>query len=175
MKSRFILSAGLLLTLAAMAGVTAARAQDDAKYPRFGLFEAVGYQASSSAPFVFEGKPIGHHAVWTLQVGPLDSSEFAAIPGDAFFGGAACKAEHSQALLTTEDGSTLTVSVYGIRCEPSDTPGAHFTHGVYSILGGTGVFKKVRGGTGSISFDAPGDGSVTAHIAGNHCPNSPVR
>jgi len=33
MKSRFILSAGLLLTLAAMAGVTAARAQDDAKYP----------------------------------------------------------------------------------------------------------------------------------------------
>ena len=169
MKSRFILSAGLLLTLAAMAGVTAARAQDDAKYPRFGLFEAVGYQASSSAPFVFEGKPIGH------QVGPLDSSEFAAIPGDAFFGGAACKAEHSQALLTTEDGSTLTVSVYGIRCEPSDTPGAHFTHGVYSILGGTGAFKKVRGGTGSISFDAPGDGSVTAHIAGNHYPNSPVR
>jgi hypothetical protein len=80
MKLRFIGMAGLWTAVLAM--VTALPAQDDHK-PRFGAFEAAGYQASSSAPFVFEGKPIGHHAVWTCKSVPwtaVSSPPFRAMP-----------------------------------------------------------------------------------------------
>jgi hypothetical protein len=183
-KSPLLVIAGALLAVAAMAATaTQASAQDDSTKVRFQPFEAVGYQADSSSPLVFQGRPIGKNAIWQVLVGPLESSAFATIPSasdPAGFGGAVCAADYSQAELVTEDGSTLTVNVYGFRCEPSDpaaatAPGAHFKSGVYSVVGGTGAFKKVGGGTGSISFDAPGDGSVYVNITGFlKYPNSPI-
>jgi hypothetical protein len=66
----------------------------------------------------------------------------------------------------TQDGSTLTVNVYGFRCDNNDSSSAHFKSAAYSVSGGTGAFANVGGGTGSISFDAPGDGSVYVNITG---------
>ena len=166
-----------MLAVAAIAALTAAQAwaQDDsAKKVRFQPFEATGYQADSSSPLVFHGTPIGNNAIWQVQVGPIESSPFATIPSVSGFGGAECVADYSQAELVAEDGSTLTVNVYGTRCEPNDLPaagtptasGAHVKHGVYSVVGGTGAFQNTRGGTGSISFDAPGNGSVYVNVTG---------
>jgi hypothetical protein len=167
-KSLFLVVTGAWLVVAALAALTAtpAWAQDDSTKVRFQPFEAVGYQADSSSPLVFNGQPIGKNAIWQVLIGPLESTPFATIPSAPAFGGADCLADYSQAQIVTEDGSTLTVNVYGFRCEPNDPAGAHFKSGVYSVVGGTGAFKNVGGGTGSISFDAPGDGSVYVNITG---------
>jgi hypothetical protein len=127
MKSRFMVISGVLLAVAAIAVLkgTQARAQGDSTTERFQRFEAIGYQASSSSPLVFHGQPIGNNAIWHLQIGPLESSAIASIPSapdPTTFGGADCRAEHSQAEIVTQDGSTLRVSVYGFRCEPNDPP-----------------------------------------------------
>jgi hypothetical protein len=43
------------------------------------------------------------------------------------------------------------------------------------VVGGTGAFQNVGGGTGSISLDAPGDGSVYVNITGFlKYPSSPI-
>jgi hypothetical protein len=186
MKSSFLVIAGALLAMAALTG-TQAWAQDASTKVRFQPFEAIGYQADNSSPLVFHGTPIGNNAIWQVLVGPLESGPFATIPSAAdpkAFGGAECVADYSQAELVAEAGSTLTVNVYGTRCEPNDrqaaspaaASGAHFKSGVYSVVGGTGAFQNVGGGTGSISFDAPGDGSVYVNVTGFiECfPNSPI-
>jgi len=136
---------GWLSPLAALTA-TQAWAQGDSAKVRFQPFEAVGYQADSSSPLVFNGKPIGKNAIWQVLIGPLESSPFATIPSAPAFSGADCLADYSQAQIVTEDGRTLTVNVYGFRCEANDPTGAHFKSGVYSVVGGTGAFQNVGGG-----------------------------
>jgi hypothetical protein len=93
-KSLFMVIAGVLLNLAAMAVRPALRVRAYPTSPiHFQKFEAVGYQASSSAPLVFRGTPIGENAVWQLQAGPLESDSFATIPSGGSFPGALCKAD----------------------------------------------------------------------------------
>jgi len=197
-KSRFTVVAAVWLALAAMAALavtaTQARAQapseDSADKVHFQPFTAIGYQANSSSPLVFSGDPIGKNAVWQLQVGPLESSSFASIPGasdPSQFAGANVVADYSQAQIVTSDGSTLRVSVYGVRFDDTDPTGKdlagaastnpHHKSGVYSVTGGTGVFENTGGGTGSISFDAPGDGRVFVSLNGAiECfPTGPIR
>jgi hypothetical protein len=174
----FLVIAGALLAVAAMAALpgTPAWAQHDSTKVHFQPFQAIGYQANSSSPLVFSGKPIGNNAIWQVLVGPLESSPFATIPSAQGFGGALCVADYSQAEIVATDGSTLTVNVYGTRCEPNDPAGAHVKSGVYSVASGTGAFKNTHGGTGSISFDAPGDGSIYVNVTGFiECyPTSPI-
>jgi hypothetical protein len=109
---------------------------------------------------------------------------FASIPpasNPADFGGATCRADFSQAEIDASDGSTLTVKVYGFLCDDNDSTDAtlppHHKSGVYSVVGGTGVFQNVSGGDGRISFDAPGDGRVFVNIEGFiECfLNNPIR
>ena len=64
------------------------------------------------------------------------------------------------------EGSALTLDVYLFRCEPSPPSGASLANGIYSVVGGTGKFSAVTGGTGSIQFDARSDGRVYCHIQG---------
>jgi len=190
MKQQFKIIAAVLFAAAISALVVAqagARNDPKATHVQFEPFQAIGYQASSSAPLVFHGNPIGSNAVWNVKVGPLESTPFATIPpasNPADFGGADCKADYSESEIDASDGSTLTVSVYGFLCEPSDPSATsatktnpHFKSAVYSVLGGTGVFENVSGGDGSISFDAPGDGRVFVNITGFiECyPNGPIR
>ena len=70
-----------------------------------------------------------------------------------------------QAEILTQDG-TLTVDVNATRCEPYSSTSAYSANGVYNILGGTGKFAGVIGGTGSIQFDANSDGMVFVSIGG---------
>src|SRR5262249_8261913 len=98
---------------------------------------------------------------------------FGAIPGAAGtppFEGAGCRAEWSEDEIVTRHRGTLTVNVWGFRCEPNDAAsvaaGAHVTSGLYSIQRGTGRFQDVIGGTGSIQIDARSDGIVVLRISG---------
>jgi hypothetical protein len=175
-KSRSMVVAGLLIAVAAIAVLTGteAGAQDDFTKERFQPFEAIGFQPDSTSALVFHGKPIGNSAIWNVKVGPLESTPFATIPSSTYpaaFGGADCRADYSQAEIVAEDDSTLTLTVYGFRCDlpiasTATGSGPHFKSGVYSVVGGTGAFQNVRGGTGSVSFDAPGDGRVFVNITG---------
>lgn len=192
MKPRIIIMLSALLAPVVFAALSPrqAEAQDDpnSTHIQFESFRAIGYQASSSAPLVFHGTPIGNNAIWNVKVGPLKSTPFANIPpasDPAAFGGADCRADYSQSEIDASDGSTLTVNIYGFLCEPKDPPkaseaatsSAHFKSGVYSVVSGTGVFQNVEGGGGSISFDAPGDGRVFVNIEGFiECfPSGPIR
>jgi hypothetical protein len=145
--------------------------------PRFKLLVASGFQANSSAPLVLEGEMLGDSAVWKRLTDPIFSNTFAMIPpaagGSTPFDGAGCVTEYFQAEIVTPDGSTLTGSVYGVRCEPhgsSGTPtGAHNTNGIYAITGGTGKFEDVTRGVGTISIDARADGSTILFLEGPNC------
>ena len=145
--------------------------------PRFKLLVASGFQDNSSAPLILEGEMLGDGAVWKRLTDPIFSNTFAMIPpaagGSTPFDGAGCLTEYFQAEIVTSDGSTLTGSVYGVRCEPngsSGTPtGAHNTNGIYAITGGTGKFKGVTRGVGSISIEARADGSTILFLEGPNC------
>ncbi len=168
-KTRCITTSGLLLVGAVMviAPVIPARAQPNLPNVVFHTLELDGYQPDSSSPLIVQGEPVGENAIWQRIVGPLLSDTFAEIPGASSpttFNGAVCRAKYSQAQIVGKDGSTLTVNVYGLRCEPS--AGGHLMNGIYTIEGGTGRFEDVLGGTGSIQIDERSDGSVVLRVAG---------
>lgn len=177
MKSRFMVISGVLLAVAAIAVLSArrVRAQADSSNVQLQRFEAIGYRPNSSSPLVLQGELIGNNAGWHPVVGPILSNNFAMIPSAADpFNGAGCQAEYSQDQIVTQDGSTLTVNVYGIRCEPYDPPatstatssGVHTKIGAYSFVNGTGKFQNVCAGTGSVAFDTASDGSASIKITG---------
>jgi len=145
-------------------------------------FMAEGFQTNSSSPLILNGHPIGKNAVWHPTLGPRLSNTLALIPGvmptgaPSPFNRAACQAEYSQDQVVTEDGeSTLTVNMYGVRCEPTPTAAlasaavaaAHINVGTYSLVGGTGQFHTLLGGTGNIQFYARANGNGFVHIAGH--------
>lgn len=132
---------------------------------------ADGFRADSSSPFILQGELIGHNAIWQLLIGPVDSAPVATIPPfEPTFGGAGCRAEYRQGRIAVpgDDGgsSSLTLDVYLFRCDPSSPSGASLASGSYSVIGGTGRFSGVTGGTGSIQFDTRSDGRVYCHIQG---------
>lgn len=179
MKSRFIVISGVVLAIAAI-GVLAAmrvRAQEDSSNVKLQRFEAIGYRSNSSSPFVLQSELLGDNATWHPVLGPIVTDVVATFPsttGSAPFGGAVCRADHSQDEIDTQDGSTLTVSVYGFRCEPNDPPTTgtatsslnHGKIGFYSVVGGTGRFQNACGGTGSVAFDFESDGTASITIKG---------
>lgn len=135
------------------------------------MFTANGFQASSSSEFVVQGDPIGNKATWQRTLGPALGSPFGMIPSLSTFSGAGCRAEYSQDQIVTANKSTLSIDVWGYRCEPYDpaalAASAHATNGVYSIQSGTGDFQSITGGTGSIQIDARADGSTFLRISGS--------
>ena len=131
---------------------------------------ADGFRADSSSPFILQGELIGNNAIWQLLIGPVDSPVVATIPASgATFAGAACRAEfrQGQIVVQNDDGNgTLTLDVYLTLCDPSPPSDASLASGIYSVVGGTGKFSGVTGGTGSIQFDTRSDGRVYCHIEG---------
>lgn len=144
---------------------------------------ADGFRADGSSPFILQGGLIGTNAIWQVLIGPVESATVTAIPpSGATFGGAGCRAEYRQGRITVPDddrgnsslsrnegaaeGSALTLDVYLFRCDPSPPSGASLASGIFSVVGGTGKFSAVTGGTGSIQFDARSDGRVYCHIQG---------
>ncbi|SPF43386.1 exported hypothetical protein [Candidatus Sulfopaludibacter sp. SbA4] len=128
-------------------------------------FVVRGFQANSSSPFVvtIDGIVTG---VWQRLLGPVPSTTLGTIPSAVGFGGGGCQLEYSQDRIVTQDGSTLTFDVYGLRCVPAASPGAHVTTGSYSIVGGTGRFGNGPGGVGTVSIDSRADGSAFISISG---------
>jgi hypothetical protein len=168
MKPHLVALRGALLALATVLVVLAVplQAQPGAG-PASIQFVVNGFQANSSAPFLLQGDQVGEGAVWQHLAGPFLGGTLALIPGAApAFGGVGCRAEYSQDQIVTEDGSTITVNVHGVHCEPYDSPGAHTTTGSYSLVGGTGRFKDATLGGGTVTIDAHADGSATIHIGG---------
>lgn len=172
---RVTVFSGALLTMAALAGTAAMRvgAQSNPGGGDVQPFVADGYQANSSSPFVLQGDGIGHNATWHPVLGPVVGDAVGSIPGTngpPSFDGADCRAEYSQDQIVVRHKGTLSVNVWGFRCEPNEAgaaaTGAHFTNGLYSVQGGTGQFQNVIGGTGSIQIDARSDGSVSLRISG---------
>jgi hypothetical protein len=163
-----------LLALGAMTLSSAALAAGAQEHPPVFLELIVnGFQASSSSPFLVKGHEIGN-GVWQRQVGPILGLPFAAIPSAPGFAGATCQAEYSRDRIVAEDGSTITLDVFGTRCQPSASPIAHATTGVYSFVGGTGRFKDLTGGTGPITITAYADGTTFLRIDGMWLP-PPIR
>jgi hypothetical protein len=162
---------GISALLAVAAGIVVlavrVRAEPD-QGPVSLQFVVHGIQANSSAPFILQGDVIGSGATWQHLVGPLlNHNTVALIPGvPETFGGVGCQAEYSQDQIVTRDGSTMTFNVYGLRCKPYNTPDAHTTIGAYSVAGGTGRFKDVTSGTGTVTIDGRADGSATLNIGG---------
>jgi len=161
---RLFVLASVLLAAAAVVvvpAVTVRAQQSEAE------FKVDGIQANSSSPFVVSGDYIGAGTVWKHMIGPvLSTTAFAMIPSAPGFGGAGCYAEYSQDQIVAQEGSTITVDVYGTRCEPYGSSGAHNTFGVYSILGGTGQFQVVNAGCGTITINVRADGSANLRIDG---------
>jgi hypothetical protein len=176
MKPRIVIST-VLLAVAAIAVLLANRvwAQADSSSVQLQRFEAIGYRPNSSLPLVLQGELIGNNAVWHPVVGPILSNTFAMIPGGGDgFTGAGCRAEYSQDEIVTQDGSTLTVNVYGTRCEPYQPPATstaassrvHTKIAAYSVVSGTGKFQNVCAGVGAVAFDTAADGSTSITING---------
>lgn len=165
MKPQVVAAPGALLALAAVL-VVPVRAQSQPAGPPSIQFVVSGFQANTTAPFLLQGDLIGEGAVWQRVAGPFLSGTLALIPGAPTFGGVGCRAEYSQDQIVTQDGSTITVNVHGVHCEPYDSPGAHTTTGSYSLVGGTGRFKDATLGSGTVTVDAHADGSATIHIGG---------
>jgi hypothetical protein len=155
----------LAATAALVLPTTNVRAQSSTPQPLLFNLQIDGFQSDSSSPFVVKGDPIGQ-GVWKHLIGPVLGTPFTLIPAAAGFAGATCQPEYSQDQITTSDGSTITANVTGSRCVPNDSPGAHTTIGVYSIVGGTGQFDWVTHGVGPITIDARADGSTSLFIAG---------
>jgi len=178
MKRQVVTLPGALLALAAALVVpTRAQAPSDASSASI-QFVVSGFQANSTAPFLLQGDLVGEGAVWQRVAGPFLSGTLALIPGAPTFGGVGCRAEYSQDQIVAQDGSTITVNVHGVHCEPYDTPGAHTTTGSYSLVGGTGRFKDATLGSGTVTIDAHADGSATIHIGGflaTHCSGGMCR
>ena len=168
MRRQLVAVAGTLLALALVIAVPAVsvRAQPKAS-PTQVQFVVSGFQADSSSPFVLSGDQIGEGAVWQHLDGPFISNTLGLIPGAAeTFGGVGCRAEYSQDKIVAEDGSAITVNVFGTRCQPYSSPGAHTTNGSYSFVEGTGRFKDFTHGTGTVTIDTDADGSAAIHIGG---------
>ena len=171
LKFRFAAFASALLVAMVVIAVLAVRVRAEPNAD-LGLREIVisGFQANSSSPFLLQGTLIGEGAIWTRIAGPSLSPAFALIPATSgatpAFTGAACQAEYTQDQIVTQDGSSITVNVFGTRCEPDSSPGAHSTTGVYSFVSGKGRFQHVTGGTGPVAIDAHADGSAYIHIGG---------
>lgn len=165
------LVAVIVALLVAAAGVVVpavrVRAQPDTG-PVSLEFVIHGIQANSSSPFNLQGDLIGSGAIWQHLVGPLlNNNTYALIPGaPETFGGVGCQAEYSQDQIVTQDGSAMTLNVYGVRCKPYATPGAYTTIGAYSVAGGTGRFRDVTSGTGTVTIDSRPDGPASIHIGG---------
>jgi hypothetical protein len=155
-----------LLALGAITLSSAALAAGAEEHPPFFLELIVdGFQASSSSPFLVKGHEIGN-GVWQRLVGPILGLPFAAIPSAPGFAGATCQAEYSRDQIVAEDDSTITLDVFGTRCQPSASPIAHAATGVYSFVGGTGRFQDLTGGTGPITITAYADGTTFLRIDG---------
>ena len=168
MKPQVVAGIGAVLAIAAGVIIPAVRIRaQPARGPVLVQFVVHGIQANSSSPFILQGDVIGSGATWQHLVGPLLNNTFSLIPGaPQNFGGVGCQGEYSQDQIVTGDGSTLTFNVYGVRCKPYATPGAHTTIGAYSVAGGTGHFKDVTSGTGTVTIDGRADGSATINIGG---------
>ena len=167
-RRQLVAVAGTLLALALVIVVPAVRVRAQPKAsPALVQFVVSGFQADSSSPFVLSGDQIGEGAVWQHLDGPFISNTLGLIPGaPETFGGVGCRAEYSQDQIVAKDGSTITVNVFGTRCQPYSSPGAHTTNGSYSLIGGTGRFKDVTHGTGTVTIDANADGSTSLAIEG---------
>jgi hypothetical protein len=144
---------------------TRARAQANNGDLRSDEFIVYGFQEDSSAPFLVT-TTLGD-GVWQHLVGPVLGPTYTLIPSVPGFAGAGCQAEYSQDQIRFQDGSTIKVNVFGTRCESSDSPGAHKTFGIYSLVSGTGRFANApQLGTGPVTIDARTDGSTTLVILG---------
>jgi len=169
---RHIIAIPVLLALVAVL-VPRVQAQPESSDLAVDEFIVNGVQASSSSPFLVKGNLIGN-GVWQHVIGPLLSGTLGLIPGTApSFGGVGCQAEYSQDQIETQEGSVLTLNVYGVRCKPYATPGAYTTIAACSVAGGTGRFQDVTSGTGTVTIDSRADGSASIHIGGfvfrSHC------
>lgn len=168
----------LALSTFAFAPAILAQAQSGAAQSQI-QFVVSGFQADSSSPFLLQGDLVGEGAVWQHVTGPFLGGTLTVIPGaPPSFGGVGCRTEYSQDQIVAEDGSTLTFNVYGVRCEPYGSPGAHTTSASYSLVGGTGRFKNATLGGGTVSIDGHADGSATIHIGGfiaAHCSGGMCR
>jgi len=167
-KPQVVAGIGAVLAIAAGVIVPAVRIRaQPAQGPALVQFVVHGIQANASSPFSLQGDVVGGGATWQHLVGPLLNNTISLIPGaQDNFGGVGCQGEYSQDQIVTGDGSTLTFNVYGVRCKPYATPGAHTTIGAYSVAGGTGRLRDVAGGTGSVTIDGRDDGSATINIGG---------
>jgi hypothetical protein len=173
LMKRNVIAILVLLALVAVLVPPRVQAQPESSDLAVDEFIVNGVQASSSSPFLVKGNLIGN-GVWQQVIGPVLSGTLGLIPGTApSFGGAGCQAEYSQGQIETQDGSVLTFNVYGVRCKPYATPGAYTTIGAYSVAGGTGRFRDVTSGTGTVTIDSRADGSASIHIGGfvfrSHC------
>ena len=176
-KSRRLiaLTRGLLAVAAVVAVIVvpaSIRAQANDGDLRSDEFIVFGFQADSSSPFQVT-TTLGN-GVWEHLVGPVFGSTFAMIPSVSGFAGAGCQAEYSKDRIVFDQGDTITLNVFGTRCESYDSPGAHKTFGSYSFVSGTGRFQDVpQIGTGPITIDARADGSTTLVAVG--CTNGLCR
>ena len=98
-------------------------------------FQADGFQADPSSPLTLQGDLLGTNATWQTLVGPVRSNSLATLPSvSAAYDGGGCVAEYSQNQIVADDGSTLTLSIYGLRCEPYNpsaaSAGAHTNIGM---------------------------------------------
>jgi hypothetical protein len=173
MKSHLLSTVSSVVISAAMGVLSQVpvRAQGQVNVPHARTFQAIGFRADASSPLILhlilQGEPVGT-AIWRVLNGPVLSNPFGFLPAASGFNGATCQADYSHDEIVTQDGSSLTVDVYGFRCDPSEPTGTTAAKriGIYSIVSGTGRFKDVLGGTGSIAFDSRSDGSVFVWIDG---------
>ena len=167
MKSQFVTTISqTLLAAAVLPLMLKAQAPQDLQVARL---DAVGFQADASSPLTLQGEPIGT-AAWHVLNSPPVSNPFGFLLADSSFSGAACQADYSRNEIVTQDGSSLNLEVYGFRCDPSGgatATGLSKKIGIFSVLGGTGTFQGLIGGTGSIAFDSRADGSVFVSIQGS--------
>jgi hypothetical protein len=167
MKSQFVTTISqALLAAAVLPLMLKAQAPQDLQVARL---DAVGFQADASSPLTLQGEPIGT-AAWHVLNSPPVSNPFGFLLADSSFSGAACQADYSRNEIVTQDGSSLNLEVYGFRCDPSGgatATGLSKKIGIFSVLGGTGTFQGLIGGTGSIAFDSRADGSVFVSIQGS--------
>jgi hypothetical protein len=172
MTKRVVTTCGMLgLAGAALIG-TAMQARADRRAEGFRPFSLDGFQESGATTLTVQGECAGKDATWTHVIGPVVGSTVGDIPGEqnqgASFSGAACQFEYSQDQFSANGGrDTFTADVYSLSCQPFSQPAALLRNGTFNIVGGTGVYRNLTGGGGSIQVSSQADGSVILHLAGN--------
>ena len=155
----------LTLTAIVIAPVAQMRAQNGAG-PSLQQFSLTGFQSNSSAPFVLQGDLVGNGAIWKHVINPVLGTTVGVVSSPP--GGAVFQVEYSQDQIVAQDGSTITVNLYGIRSTPTGSTGAHITNGAYDIVSGTGRYQGIRG-TGTVTINVHDDGTAFILIGGSHC------